>query len=209
MRLNIPARNEWPETSDGTTDWEVLFEEEGTGLVAIVSASETSEQLKQLAEGIIRVIFNRDRDKATIRKVMAYLNKLIPDGAGPERLPVMIAGTNKLLRKIKDDRIKRATAFVAKKKKKAKRNKPGKKTERRTNAFMAFFLTNNVIKLAFVLVIAGLMPLGIYFSYPSKKAPEGDVLEHMRLIEDQVYHRLQFDSWSIQSVMKGRLPLIS
>jgi len=132
----IPEKSTWPPTIDGTTDWEVLFENDEQGLFAIVSATQTPAQLKQITEDIIRALFSRKRDQPVLGKVTAFLEKLIPEDASEDRFPVMQVTVKELLGKIKENRIERAAAYVEKK---AKRKKSKKKNNRRPNLIVGFF----------------------------------------------------------------------
>ncbi len=132
----IPEKSTWPPTIDGTTDWEVLFENDEQGLFAIVSATQTPAQLKQITEDIIRALFSRKRDQPILDKVTAFLEKLIPEDASEDRFPVMQVTVKELLCKIKENRIERAAAYVEKK---AKRKKSNKKNNRRPNLIVSFF----------------------------------------------------------------------
>ena len=134
--MNIPDKSVWPQNADGTTDWEALFENQKTGLIAIVSRTETPAQLKQQSDAIIRLIFSRKRDQSIIDKVMPVIDKLIPDGATNDRLGAMQDNVIKMLRKAKDSRIKRAAVFSEKK---SKQGKPKKKNNRRPGRIVGFF----------------------------------------------------------------------
>jgi len=86
-----------PPTIDGTTDWEVLFENDEQGLFAIVAATQTPAQLKQITEDIIRALFSRKQDQPVLGKVTAFLEKLIPEDASEDRFPVMQVTVKELL----------------------------------------------------------------------------------------------------------------
>jgi hypothetical protein len=135
----IVKKSEWPSTSDGTTDWQVLFDDPETGLQAVVSSCQTPAQLKQQTEAIIRAIFTRHRDLSILGKLTAFLEKLIPEDASEERLPVMQASIRQLLGRIKENRMERAAAYVRKKNKKPKGKKSNKKNNRRPNRLVGFF----------------------------------------------------------------------
>jgi hypothetical protein len=137
--MSIPSKSDWPVTTDGTTDWHVLFENEETGLLAIISATTAPAQLKQQTEAIIQTVFTRKRDMSVLAKVTAFLEKLIPEDVSDEHFPVMKASVLQLLGKIKENRIERAASYVEKKAKKGKRKKSKKKNNRRPNRIVGFF----------------------------------------------------------------------
>ncbi len=138
----IVKKSEWPSSSEGTTDWQALFEDQETGLLAVVSASKTPAQLKQQTDAVIRAIFTRERDLQVLGKLTVFLEKLIPEDASQERLPVLKATVRQLLVKIKENRIERAAAFVKKKNKKSRRKKSNGKNNRRPNIIIGFFRRN-------------------------------------------------------------------
>jgi len=207
--MAIPEKSAWPKTVDGTTDWQLLFEEEEGGLIALSAACTTPEQLKQQAEAIIQAIFTRKKDAAIIAKVAGYLDKLIPDNAAPERLPAMHGGVAQMLRKVKDDRIKKAAAFVAKK---AAPQKRKKKLNRRSNPVLDFLHKNNTATVILILMLGALVPLGIYLSGLSAQvgqAGEGDVKKHIAWIRKYVDIHMPHDTWVLQSVKQSSETQIS
>lgn len=141
MNNSIPDKSEWPQTADGTTDWQALFEDEHTGLISIIGATQSPAELKQRSEEIIRAIFTRQRDKPILVKVTGFLEILIPDGVNDQRFAVMRVTVIELLGKIKDNRLERAAAYVEKqsKRKKQGKNKKKNKNNRRPNVFVDFF----------------------------------------------------------------------
>lgn len=202
--MAIPDIEEWPKTAEGSTDWELLFETEETGLIAFALACDTPEQLKQRTMDIILAVFIRKRDPSIVAKVFAYLDKLIPDNAALERLPTMQAGVQQMLRKVKEDRVKKAAAYSKKKQLRKKRPKPKKKPERRANPVINFLQNNHAATLALVLVLGAIVPVGIYLGSPGKKAPEGDVMEHIDWIDNHIFNHLPQDTWVLQSVKQTK-----
>lgn len=199
--MSIPDKSDWPSTPDGTTDWEVLFEDLETGLIPLVTATKTPEELKQLANSIIRAVFKRKRDMSIITKVSTFLDTLVPEDADPRRFPTMQAGVKQMMRKVKDDRIKKAAEFVEKKKKQKQSNK---KVNRRANPVIDFFRQSNLAKAVLVLSVAAMIPLGIFLGSPERTTGGGDVLEHIRWIDDYVFHHLPQKTWELQSVKKSK-----
>ena len=207
--MAIPEKSAWPQSVDGTTDWQLLFEEEETGLIALTVACSTPEQLKQQTEAIIEAIFTRKKDASIIAKVRSYLDKLIPDNAAPERLPVMHSGVAQMLRKVKDDRIKKAAAFVEKKAHQAARQKRKKKPNRRSNPVLEFLQKNHTAMVVLVLILGALVPLSIYLSSPSAKVGKGDVNSHIAWIRKNVNNHMPHDTWVLQSVKQSNKTQIS
>jgi hypothetical protein len=202
--MPIPEKSDWPKTDDGTTDWESLFEDDEAGLIALVQTSSTPEQLKERAVAIIKAIFTRKPDTKITAKVMVYLNKLIPEGADPERLPTMKSGVQQMLRKVKGDRIKKAAAYVQKKALKKKKGKLKKKTNRRANPVGDFIHHHNTLVSILVVALGALVPLGIYLGSPKEKIAAGNVNEHIGWIDNYVYNHLPRDTWVLRSVKQTK-----
>lgn len=202
--MTIPEKNTWPKTVDGATDWEMLFEAGETGLIALAMACTSPEALKQQTQAIIRAIFTRKRDQSIITKVTAYLDKLIPEDAALERLPTMHTGVKQMFRKVKDDRIKKAAAYIKKKQRRKKRPKRKKKPERRINPIIDYFQKNHTAAVILVLVLGAILPVSIYLGSPEVKEPEGDVKEHIGWIDNHIYNHMPQDTWVLQSVRQTK-----
>jgi len=114
--MNDAGARAWPTTADGTTDWERVFEDPSDGLIVLACRSETPDQLKTMTLIILRQLFNRKGDDQGDDKMAAYLDKTIRDAAPTDAMDGLRADVTRLFRRIKDDRIKQAAAYVDKKK---------------------------------------------------------------------------------------------
>ncbi|MBL6941966.1 MAG: hypothetical protein ISR53_07375 [Rhodospirillales bacterium] len=207
--MPIPEKSDWPKADDGTTDWESLFEDDETGLITLVQTSSTPEQLKERTVAIIQAIFARKPGTRITDKVMAYLNKLIPEDADPQRLPTMKNGVKQMLRKIKDDRIRKAAAYVKKKALKKKKGKLKKKPNRRSHPVGDFIHHHNTFVSILVVALGVLVPLGIYLGSPKEKVAGGNVSEHIGWIDNYVYNHLPNNTWVLLGVKQTRASQIS
>ena len=106
----------WPKTADGTTDWEVVFEDAGTGFVSLIAQARTAEALRECTKLVILKLFTRDSDGAMVEKFTADLDVIISAMSGPDELVDTRDRVIGLLREIKGDRLQRAEAYVALKK---------------------------------------------------------------------------------------------
>ena len=113
------SENDWPKTADGVTDWELVFEDEENGLMALVMTAHSTVILKECTIVIIQQLFIREDDSTNIMKYILMLNDIIPDeqenNTNKDWLKSMRSNVVELLRKIKDDRMKKANAFLASK----------------------------------------------------------------------------------------------
>lgn len=203
--MPIPQKTDWPKTAEGTTDWETLFEDDEAGLVAYVQAASSPQQLKERVEEIIRAIFIRRPDATIITRVMTFMNKLIPEDASPQHLPTMQAAIHKMLMKVKDDRIKKAAAFVAKKaRQKNKRQSSKKKPDRRANPIVVYLQNNNGLKAVLIVLLGALVPLGIFLGSPDVETGRGNIKEHINWINNNVFNNLPQQNWELLSVKQSK-----
>jgi len=114
--MNDTGARAWPTTADGTTDWERVFEDPSDGLIVLACRSETPDQLKTMTLIILRQLLKRKNDDDGDNKMAAYIDRTIPDGAPADDMDGLRAGVARLFRRIKDDRIKLAAAYVENKK---------------------------------------------------------------------------------------------
>ena len=110
------ANQKWPKTPDGTTDWEVVFESATSGFVPLVAQARTSEALGQCTKLIIHKLFTRDADGAMVEKFIADLDAIVSGVSEAGELAETRERVIGLLREIKDDRLQRAEAYIARKK---------------------------------------------------------------------------------------------
>ncbi len=101
----------WPRTSDGTIDWESVFEDTENGLIPAISTAKTSEGLVNCAAAITEALFSRRSDediRAGYTRDLASIslkNTLDIDTLRDQIITY--------LRAIKSDRTKRAADWVS------------------------------------------------------------------------------------------------
>ena len=111
--MTTPNSRNWPETPDGVTDWQVVFEDGQTGLIGLITRAHSTDALRQSTAVLIEKLFTRKNDAAEVARYMTRLDAII--AAEPDGSKASITG---LLREIKHDRIKKAERYVAGKKRK-------------------------------------------------------------------------------------------
>lgn len=208
MIIPVPDRSEWPKTPDGTTDWHVLFHQAETGLVTIIAATESPEQLKRQTDVIVRAIFNRKRDKNSVKKITAFLNKLIPDDADAQKLPAMKASLQKMFEKVEENRIAKAAAYA--KKQKTKTPDDGdddttSRSDRRAGPIADFFHTNRAAKITLIASVVGLIAVAGIFFYPEKKVEKKvDVGGYIAVISTLINEQMPQKTWSLLSMKRTK-----
>lgn len=146
---------------DETTDWEAVFEDPETGLIPLIMQASSPGTLKQRAHVVIRKLHNRKNEKAVIEAFTAALDKIIPDNALRNDLPLMQADVKTLLRQIKTTRQRRAAAFRVRQYTDGSRDRRGAGTTPLKKPFWKARPTNQragaTIAIVLALVAAGLM----------------------------------------------------
>ena len=121
------ATQSWPQTTDGVTDWETVFEDPEKGLIPLIAQAHTPQALRDCAVVTINMLFTRDSDAGDIAKLTAELHELAPDDADEARTGQIRGVISLLLRQIKEDRIESAREFLEKRNRRQKppaRRKP-------------------------------------------------------------------------------------
>ena len=111
------GKSAWPKTMDDTIDWEAVFENPDTGLIALLSQAQSAHALRDISLAIVKQLYTRKNDPAEIKKFTSELQSLIPDEISNDLLPGLIDGVVAILHLIKDERIRKAAEFVEYKKK--------------------------------------------------------------------------------------------
>ena len=117
----------FPQTKDGVTDWEQVFESPEDGLIALIGSASSVEGLRQCTLLVIRKLFTRDNDQLEVARLTRQLDALIiqqGDLAPIEQLSQAVIG---LLRQIKDERIRFAREYLASKHKRRRPASPGER----------------------------------------------------------------------------------
>lgn len=134
----------WPQTPDGTTDWEVVFEDPDTGFIQLIDQSPTPDILRQTTTVVIEKLFTRRGDEAEVTRLKNHLENIL---AQPGEIENKRNGVNGLLRHIKSTRIEKARIYV-------ERKRAGAAIDRRSGWLW---------KIDFLLKPKVLIPLGIVF----------------------------------------------
>ena len=160
MTESPKMRHGHPVLEDGTTDWEAVFEHEENGLIHLVNQTHDSNAIRQCAQLIIRKLFTRKNDQDEVVRLNKELDGILAkvESHGFEAAQKAVVT---LLRRIKDERIRRARAFVErKKKKKLLERRKGKGARLGLSMAQNLYALVNNPRLAFA-TIAGLAIIGV------------------------------------------------
>ncbi|MBL4615702.1 MAG: hypothetical protein JKY27_12620 [Magnetovibrio sp.] len=102
----------WPRKADGTTDWEVVFEDPNTGFIQLVAKSPSPEVLRQATTIIIDKLFTRRGDKDEVINLKNQLESIL---SNPGDIASKQVGVGGLLRQIKETRVDKARDYIERK----------------------------------------------------------------------------------------------
>jgi len=113
------GKPKWPQTPDGVTDWEFVFEDANEGFIPLVMMASSPVILKECATVIVQQLFTREDDGIHVMKYIIDLDEIIPAASENYTDTKLIDGmksrTADLLREIKADRKKKAGAYLQRK----------------------------------------------------------------------------------------------
>lgn len=117
MKMGETNKPAFPQTPDGVTDWEKVFEDPDQGLVSVIRTAQTSDNLRACVMIVIRQLFTRDNDELQVAQLTRQLDDLLAQLGGAVPTDAAIA----MLRQIKAQRQELAQAYLADKKRKKRR----------------------------------------------------------------------------------------
>ena len=97
----------WPHREDGTVDWEAVFEDETTGLIHFVTATQSNEALARCAHVIVNSLFIREQDPPFRDAFTAAIDELLQSGDEQAREKLL-----KLIGEIKRNRVDRVERYL-------------------------------------------------------------------------------------------------
>lgn len=158
----------FPQTPDGVTDWEKVFEDQENGLVPLVARAPTNDVLRACVMAIIMQLFTRRDDKLEIKRLEIQLEGIFATAGSSLPTNDVIA----LLREVKDQRILRAQVYLAE-----KNTKP---LDRRSDTFWQraektlYLIVNNprnfAITVSTMLALTALIFIALYFGLEQRSA---------------------------------------
>lgn len=142
----------FPQTPEGVTDWEKVFEDPNQGLITVIRSAQSADGLRNCMMIVIRQLFTRDDDDLQVAQLTRQLDELLAQSDGA--LPTDAAIT--MLRQIKEQRQELARAFLAakgKKKRKKNRRSRGGSTKAKYAIYVLFKNPKYFVSLCVVLLI--------------------------------------------------------
>ncbi|MBL4693219.1 MAG: hypothetical protein JKY92_07810 [Magnetovibrio sp.] len=135
----------WPKTPDGTTDWEVVFEDPSIGFISLIKRAHTKDAIEKTTTVILKKLFSRRNDLDLYQQNIHRLKTILTNHA--DNLSGIHEDVSVLLREVKNERIKLARDFVD-------RKAAGAAIDRRSGLF---WNTSGVFQLKILLPLVGLI----------------------------------------------------
>lgn len=145
----------FPQTPDGVTDWDRVFEHPEDGLIAVIASAPNAAALRNCLLVVIRQLYTRKNDELEIAQLTNQIESLF-DGA--DGLPTEAAVG--LLRSIKEQRIAKAEAFLERKR--AGKSERRSKERGRGVKRGAYLLFKNPKYLAITTALVAVLALGMF-----------------------------------------------
>jgi len=123
--MSDQSKTSWPKTVDGTTDWEVVFEDSAIGFIPLILKSQTPVMVEKTATIIIQKLFTRRSDVEFSQILISRLNTIV---TSDDDLPRMHENVAVLMREIKNERIEKARVYI-------ERQNSGAAIDRRSGIF--------------------------------------------------------------------------
>lgn len=163
----------WPKTPDGTTDWQVVFEDPTAGFIPMVLKGQSPDAIKMAATVIIQKLFTRRNDVDLCAQFITRLGDIVTSADG--NMATIGTAVSGLLREIKDERIELARVYI-------ERKKAGAALDRRASLWWKIdkiLHPKVLIPLGIVLVasLAGLVFMMLQSTLSPQASPKADVAQ--------------------------------
>lgn len=145
----------FPQTPDGVTDWDRVFEHPDDGLIAVIASAPNAAALRNCLLVVIRQLYTRKNDELEIAQLTNQIENLV-DGADGVPTAEAVA----LLRTIKEQRIAKAEAYLERK----KAGQAERRSKERGKGAMrgAYLLFKNPKYLAVATALVAVLALGMF-----------------------------------------------
>ncbi len=105
----------WPTLENGTVDWETVFEDPDTGLIALVNRADTPAKLRACYHIVIHGLFSRKADDEVRNKYLFELDKYFTIEQDDRHVTGLQKQIRKLLEEIMEARMERARLYALRK----------------------------------------------------------------------------------------------
>ena len=100
-----------PKLPSGAVDWERAFEDPKTGFIPLIRQAHSPTALRECMIAVVTRLYIRKDDPSEVERFVAQLQAMIPDQVSPGRFARLADTMVTILRQIKTERIRMASAF--------------------------------------------------------------------------------------------------
>ncbi len=112
-----------PKKPDGTTDWDFVFDDPDSGLIALINRVQTTDALQKCGNLIIKTLFKRKNDELDVARFTKELNDIISYAGAIGDIEAIKAEVVVMLQTIKAIRVAKARVYLEEKEKGASANR--------------------------------------------------------------------------------------
>lgn len=104
-----------PKKPDGTTDWDVVFDDPDKGLIALINRVNTADGLRQCGQIMIKRLFTRKNDQLSVTRFTQELDDIISYAGAIGDLSEIKSEVVMMLQRIKAIRVAKARIYLEEK----------------------------------------------------------------------------------------------
>lgn len=159
-----------PKKPDGTTDWDIVFDDPDVGLIALIGRVTSADALQQCGLLMIKRLFTRKNDELDVARFTNELNKTISFAGAVGDLDEIKAEVIVMLQRIKAIRVAKARSYLEEKAK----NKDSNRRSSGSTAENTYKFINNPKLTLFALigvVFMAALVIGSAYWYMVANAP--------------------------------------
>lgn len=164
-----------PKKPDGTTDWDVVFDDPDRGLISLIDRVNSSDSLEQCGQIMIKRLFTRKNDQPNVDRFNRELDKIMSFAGAVGNLSEIKAEVVVMLQSIKSIRVAKAAEYLKEKAEKQSENRRSTNLEEEGNK------SPDKIPNLIPIVVSGSLILGVllvaFIIWLTQHNPSADIAE--------------------------------
>ncbi len=112
-----------PKKPDGTTDWDVVFDDPDRGLISLIAQVRNVDALHECTLFMIKRLFTRKNDQLAVARFTKNLDDIISNAGAVGDFEVIRAEVVLMLRQIKAERVEKARQYIEQKNRQHRANR--------------------------------------------------------------------------------------
>lgn len=178
-----------PKKADGTADWEVIFENQQSGLIPLISKAKSVDSLRACATLLINQLFTRKNDEKERARLNSMLSEIFDRADVDNGIDDAREGAIRVLRGVKQERLLKAAAYVADKKtKSSKSSAAGGGAERRANDVFRLFGSGKpllIVCAVLSLIAVSAIGVAVMMDYDSRNKATPQPIDEVKKVSEK------------------------